>query len=136
MRAGGRGWNPRAGRNPLLVRHELHAEFVVEDSQIPVVSAYNSIRPDGLHFLRHYANIGFVAAVIAEAIKAEAVVEMTEQRDVVLECDVRSPSAAATTASAAATTTSTAAAAHASATPTAAAHAHAAAAPAETCVSA
>ena len=95
MRAGSRGRNPRTGCDPLLVCHELHAEFVVEDAQISVVSAYNSIRPDGLHFLRHYANIGFVAAVIAEAIKAEAVVEMTEQSDVVLECDVRSPSAAA-----------------------------------------
>src|SRR5215470_5530042 len=95
MRAGGRGRNPRTGRDPLLVRHELHADFVVEDAQISVTAAHNCIRPDSLHLLRHYADIGLVAAVIAEAIESKAVVEMTEQRDVVLECDVRSPTTAA-----------------------------------------
>src|SRR4029078_6336749 len=112
MRAGGRGWNPRAGRNPLLVRHELHAEFVVEDAQIPVVSADNSIRPHGLHFLRHYANIGFVAPGIAEAIEPHAVVEMTEQSDVVLECNVRSSPATTAAASAPPTATPATHAAH------------------------
>src|SRR5215470_6494609 len=136
MRAGGRGLNPRTGRDPLLVRHELHADFVVEDAQISITAAHNSVRPDGLHFLRHYADIGLVAAVIAEAIESQAIVEMTEQRDVVLECDVRSPSTATAAASPAATATATTTAAHAGAAATAA-HAHPApAAAAETGVTA
>src|SRR5262245_116273 len=121
MRAGGRGRNPRTGCDPLLVCHELQAELVVEDTQIPVASAHNRIRPEGLYLLRHDADIGLIAAVVAESIKAEAIAEVTEQVDVVLERDIRAPSAA--TASTATTPASTAAAATEAAT-AATAHAH------------
>src|SRR5262249_39095634 len=66
----------------------------------------HGLRHDRLHLLRHHADIGFVAADIAEAIEAEPVVEPAEQNDVVLERDI-GPPAAATTATAAATTATT-----------------------------
>ena len=60
--------------------------------------------------MRHYADVGLVAAVIAEAIEADTVAEMTEKNNIVLEGNVRSPSTAATTATTAAEATTTAAA--------------------------
>src|SRR5215475_16218705 len=113
------GRNPCARRQPLLVGLELDAEPVIEDPQIAVATAHDRVRHDRLHLLRHHADIGLVAAVVAEAIEAEAVVEMAEQRDVVLERNIRPPSAATATAAAAA------AAAEAAATHAAAATAHA-----------
>ena len=47
-----------------------------------------------MHLLRHNADIEFVAAVIGEAIEAEAVVEPAQQGDVVLEPNVGAASAA------------------------------------------
>src|SRR5262245_41920924 len=91
----------------MLVGLKLDPELFVEDSQIAVAAAHNGAGHDRLHLLRHHADIGPVAAVVAEAIIAEAVVEMAEQNDVMLEHDVRSPPAAAAAAHAA-----TAAAAH------------------------
>src|SRR5262249_38953880 len=96
------GWNPCAGSNPPVVALELHAELVVEDAQVTVAAAHDSIRPDGLHFLSHHADIGLVSAVVDEAVVAETIVEMAEKHDVVLERDIRAP-AAATAASATAT---------------------------------
>jgi hypothetical protein len=46
-----------------------------------------------LHFLRHDADIGLVAAVIAEAIEPKAVVEPAEKGDVVLKRNVGPPAA-------------------------------------------
>src|SRR5262252_8438426 len=116
MRARGGGGNPCSGCDPLVVGFELHPELVVEDSQIAVAATYDRIRPDRLYFLRHHADIGLVAAVIDKAIESKAIIEMTEQGDVVLECDIRASSAAA----ASATATASAATAHARATATAA----------------
>jgi hypothetical protein len=65
-----------------------------------------------LHFLRHDADIGFGAAIINEAIKANAAIETAEQRHVVLKPKVGPPSATAATAAArssATTATATAA---------------------------
>ena len=56
----------------------------------------------GLHLLRHHADIGLVAAVVAEAIEAEAVVEMAEHDDVVLQPDVGLVASATTATSTAA----------------------------------
>jgi hypothetical protein len=94
----------------LLVGLKLDAELVVEDSQIAILPARDRFRRNGLHFLCDNANIGALAAVIAEAIKAKAVGKMAEENDIVLKRDIRSPPAAATTA---ATTTATTAAAEA-----------------------
>jgi hypothetical protein len=84
----------RAGRDlcpgchPLVVRLELQAKRVVEDPQAAVVAARDRLWHHRLDFLRHHADIDLAAAVVAEAIEAEAVVEVAEQRDVVLERDV------------------------------------------------
>src|SRR5262245_43408901 len=114
-----------AGCQPLLVGLELQAEPVIEDAQVAIATAHDRFRHDVLHFLRHHADIGPGAAVVAEAIEAQAVVEMAEQGDVVLERDIRPASTAATAAAAATTAESTAA---ATATDAATATAHAAAA--------
>src|SRR5689334_10523609 len=106
----------------MLVGLEFDAKLLVIDPQIAVLAAHNGVRCYGLHFLRHHADIGARAAVVAEPVVPQAVVEMAKQDDVMLERDVRAPSAAATTASAAA------AAAAARAAATAAAHAAATAA--------
>src|SRR5215831_511227 len=116
----GRGWNPCTGCDPLVICHEWQAELVVEDTQVSVAATHNRVWSDSLHLLRHHADIGFVAAVVAEAIKSKAIVEMTKQGDVVLERDVRASSAAAASAAATAHARATATAAHARATTTAA----------------
>src|SRR6185503_14414028 len=89
---------------PLVVGVEWQAKLVVVDTQVAVVTADDSIRPHGLNFLRHYADITLVAAVVAEAIEAEAIVEMPEQDDMVLERDVGTSSATASAAAATAAT--------------------------------
>src|SRR5262245_60539710 len=89
------GRDPRTRCDPLIVGLELEAELIVEDAQVAVAPAHDCLRHDGLHLLRHHADIGLVAAVVAEAIEAEAVVEMAEQRDVVLQGNIGPPTAAA-----------------------------------------
>src|SRR5262245_7736785 len=89
------GRDPRTRCDPLIVGLELEAEPIVEDAQVAGAPAHDCLRHDGLHVLRHHADIGLVAAVVAEAIEAEAVVEMAEQRDVVLQRNIGPPSAAA-----------------------------------------
>jgi hypothetical protein len=68
----------------LVVGLEGQTKLVVEDSQIAVPTADDRLRHERLHFLRYDTDIGFVAAVVAEAIEPEAVVEATEENDVVL----------------------------------------------------
>ena len=65
-------------------------------------AAHDRVGHDRLHLLRHYADIGLVAAVVGKTIEAEPIVEMAEQPDVFLQRDVGAPSTA--TAAAAATT--------------------------------
>jgi hypothetical protein len=118
----------------MLIRLKLDAKLVIENAQGSVVVTYDGLRHDRLHFLRHHADIHAVAAVIAEAIVAEAVSEMAEKNDIVLERNIGPPSATTTTATAATaatTTTATAACAHATATATCS-HATTAATTAET----
>jgi hypothetical protein len=70
-----------------------------------------------LHILSHHANIGCViAALVAEAIKLETIVESRQRRDVLLEADVRTTSAAASSTSAPTAAMSTTTAMHATAT--------------------
>ena len=92
-----------AGCDPLVVGLEPHAELAIEHPQVAIRVADDRIRQDRLDFLSDDANIGFVAAVIAEAIEAEAVVEAAEEDDVMFERNVRPPSATATSAATTAT---------------------------------
>ena len=77
------------------VSFERQPEPVVEHPQIAVAAARHGVRPDRLYFLRDHADIGGVAAVVAVSIEANSVGEPAEQRDVVLDADVRAASAAA-----------------------------------------
>lgn len=96
------GRHASARRDPLFVGLELDAELVVEDPQIAVAATDDGVGHHLLHFLRHYADVGAVAAVIAEAIIAKAVGEMAEEDDIMLQRDVGSAPAAAASAAAAA----------------------------------
>src|SRR4051812_34333845 len=115
------GGNARARSDPLIVGLELDAELIVPNAQIAVVGADHCIRSDELRLLRHDADIGLVAAVVAEGIDPKAFVEMTEQHDVVLQRDVGGAPPAPASAAPASTTThaATTSGAHAAATPAA-----------------
>src|SRR6266699_5300132 len=80
-----------ARRDPLVVGLELQAELVVEDAQIAIAAAHHRRGHDCLNFLRHDADIDLVAVIVAEAVEAEAVVEVAKEGDVVLEHHVGSP---------------------------------------------
>ena len=107
----------------MFISLEFDADLVVVDAQVTVAVTSYCLRHHLLHLLRYDAHIGAIAAVIAEAIVAKTVGEMTKQDDVVLDRDVGSPSAAPT----AAATTTTEATAATAAEPTTAAGSHAAA---------
>src|SRR5436190_5014710 len=98
--------DPCAAGKPIVIGAERQSEFLVVDPQIAVAAARHRIRHHALHLLRHYADIGLAAAKIAEAVIAEAVGEMAEQDDVMLQRDVGTTPTAATTAAEAAATTS------------------------------
>src|SRR4051794_19479598 len=80
-----------ARRGPLVVGLELQTELVVEDAQIAVAATQYRRGHDCLDLLGHHADIDLVAAVVAEAVEAKAIVEVTEKRNVVLKHHVRSP---------------------------------------------
>src|SRR5216683_1720956 len=92
------GRNTRSARNPRVVGLEGQSELVVEDSQVAIAAAHDRLRHYAAHLLRDHAHIGLVAAVVAEAVEAESVVETAEQHDVVLERDIGSPPASAAAA--------------------------------------
>ena len=70
--------------------------------EITIAAARHRARHDRFHLLRHDPDIGLVAAEIAEAVIAEAVVQMPEQDDVVLQRDIGAPATTAATTSTAA----------------------------------
>ena len=88
----------------MIVGLEGYAELVVKDSQIAVSIARNRLRHDRLHFLCDHPDIGFIAAVVIEAIETKTVVEVAEQDEVVLEPDIGPPTASSSTARAHAAT--------------------------------
>src|ERR1700760_1073943 len=100
----------RPGGEPVAVALEFKPELFVIDTQIAVAAAGDGLGPHRLHFLGDDADVGLMAAVIGEAIKASAVVETAEQDDVVLQRDVGAPAAAAATAPASSATATEAAA--------------------------
>jgi hypothetical protein len=58
------------------------------DAKIAVAASLHCIGPYRADLLRHYADIGFFAAVIGEAVVTQSVLQVTQQHDVVLERDV------------------------------------------------
>src|SRR5262249_59763856 len=96
----------RARCEPTIIRLELHTECFVADPQVAVAPAHHRVGHHRLDFLRHHADVSLLAAIIAESIKTEAVVEPAKQRDDVPEQHVGMTSAtlsAAASAAAAAT---------------------------------
>src|SRR5262252_1956646 len=89
--------DPRTRGDPPVVALKCHAKPVIVDPQIAVATAHDRLRHDLLHLLRHHSHIGLVTAVVGEAIEAQAVVEASEQGDVVFEPDVGPPSATSST---------------------------------------
>src|SRR5262245_4880334 len=95
----GDGRDPGARCDPPLVRLQLQAELVIEDHEVAVATLHDRVRHDRLHLLRHDADIGLLAAVIAETIEPKAVVETAEKGDVVLEHNIGAPAAASSATS-------------------------------------
>ena len=82
------GRQMRTRRDPLLVGLERQSKQLVGNAHIAVSAARDRFRRDGLHLLRHHPDIGRAAAVVDEAVVAEAVIEPAEQHDIVLEAHV------------------------------------------------
>src|SRR5258706_9684459 len=95
--------DPCAASKPVAVAAELQPELLVVDPQVTVAAAGHGFQHHTFHFLRDDAGINLVAAEIAKAIVAEAIGEVAEQDDVVLQRDVRASSTTATTTEAAST---------------------------------
>jgi hypothetical protein len=74
-----------ACRELLVVSLEREAEFVIRDAQITVRVARDRRWHDVLHFLRHHADVRRVPADVGEAVIAQAVVEASQQHDVILQ---------------------------------------------------
>src|SRR5580658_1523035 len=91
----------RAARYPLVVGLERQSKPLVGDAHIAVDVHRYRFRHDRPHLLRHHADIGGVAAVVDEAIVAEAVVEAPEQHDLVLDAHIGATRAAASSTAAA-----------------------------------
>ncbi len=81
----------------MIVAFEPQTELLVVHPQVSVPPASDRLGHYLLYFLRHDPNVGLVATVVTEAIKAKTVVKMAEQDDVVFEPYVRSSSATAST---------------------------------------
>lgn len=94
----------------MLVSLKLDSDLFVIDAQVSIAVANDRLRHHLLHFLGNHADIGTIAAVITEAIVAEAVGEMAEQDDVVFDHDVGPPPATSTTTAATTTMEATSAA--------------------------
>ena len=91
-----------ARHGPLPVGFKWQSKHVIGNAQIPVSAARHRFWNDRLHFLRHDPDICRMAAVVDEAIVAEAVAEPPEQNNIVLEPEVGASPAATASAMAAA----------------------------------
>jgi len=70
---------------------------VIIDLEVAVAAACHRLRDQRLHFLRDDADISFTASEIAETVIAEAVVEIAEKDDVMLQRKIGTPATAAAT---------------------------------------
>jgi len=82
--------------DPLIIGLELQPKLPVIHPKIAVGVVRYRLWHHLLHFLCHDANVCLIAAVVAEAVQAKPVVQVTDKNDVVLEPDIRSPTAATT----------------------------------------
>src|ERR1700683_1777316 len=87
--------------HPLIVGFELYPKLTVGHAEEAVRSSLDGLGHHVVHLLSDHADIGFVAAIVTEAIDAEAVWKPADENDVVLEADIGSPPAAAPTTTAA-----------------------------------
>src|ERR1700722_14339405 len=118
------GGNFLAGSHPRVPSLHAQAQPLVIYPQVAVAAADHGLGHDRFDFLCHHADIGFAAAIVAEPVKAETVIETGQHDDVVLQADVGSPAAAMSATAVSATavsatavmTTATAAAAASTAT--------------------
>src|SRR5262245_40891283 len=92
--------NSRSRCDPLVVSLQFQAKFIVEHPEVAIATSCDRHGHERLYLLGHYADIGFVTAVICEAIEAETIVELAEKNDVVLQPDIRSATATTSTAAA------------------------------------
>jgi hypothetical protein len=99
-------------RQPLIPSHKFQVDAIIIHHKITGMIAPDCAGFDLLHFLRHDAHIsGSIAALVAEAIEFETVVEPDKRDDVLLKADVGTTPAAAPASATPATTTPTSAAA-------------------------
>ena len=71
--------NSRAASEPIPVGKELDSEPAIIDPEITIITARHCPGHHRLHFLRDDADITLGAAEVAEAVIAEAVVQVPEQ---------------------------------------------------------
>ena len=95
--------NARSSSQPTAIAFKRDAKLGVVNCQIAVAITRDGRGCDALYVLSDDAHIGFVAAIVAEAVEAEAVVEIAEKDNVVLQADIGTASAASATTAAAAT---------------------------------
>jgi hypothetical protein len=84
----------------LVVSLEFQAKPFVEDLEVAIPTAHDRFRHDCLNFLCHDTDVRLGSAIVGEAIEAEAVVEMAEKSDVVLERNIGPSATTPTTAAA------------------------------------
>ena len=82
------GWDSGTGSDPLVVGFEFQPELVVGDSKIAIAAPRDRVWRDGLYFLRHDADVGFVAAIVTKAIEPKAIVKPADQRNIVLQSNI------------------------------------------------
>ena len=77
-----------AGRHPCVPALHAQARPFIIHPQIAVAAADDGLGHHRLDFMRHHADIGFAAAIVAEPVKAETVIETGEHDDVVLQAEL------------------------------------------------
>lgn len=88
-------------RDPFCPRHERHTDTVVIDPQKAVGTAYDCLRHDRLHLLRHDTDVERTLAPVAEAIEANSIGQACKTHNRFLQSDVRAMETAAAAAAAA-----------------------------------
>src|SRR5690242_1213561 len=96
------GRQMRAARDPLPVGLERQSQLLVRNAHVAVSADRDRFRRHALDLLRHHPNVSGVAAVVDETVIAKAVVEPSDEHDVVLEANVGAATAPAAAAHAAA----------------------------------